>query len=230
MMMESVRRLLYISAACTIAMRFGWRMGGVAMSFSCWRDYRTAGLSSEIIGSCDMKSPTCNEPLHVLFLDLDNGHPRMSEPRTSADVQGGDDWNLKNVTELLHIIQERFDTSDFFLFRTLHGFHAICIDVFTETDVLMIHRFADLERSYDAMSVRRGYWVLRFAAKGKSPPPRFVGVIQSEYGKDAVKSRPHASWLIKGYPESAYRVGIMTENCQLVGGSKVKLDEYGTVI
>jgi len=178
------------------------------LSFSVWRDHRTAGLSSEIIGS---RSPFGE--LHALFLDLD-----------------GDGWNMKNVTELAHLIQAKWNCSDFFLFRTLHGFHAICLDAFPESEILNIHRFADIERSYDAMSVRRGYWVLRFAAKGKSPPPRFIGVVQSEYGMGTPKSRPHASWLIKGYPESAYRVGIITEKSQNIGGSTVKLDEYGTMI
>jgi hypothetical protein len=150
--------------------------GGIALQLNC-RFLRLqkdiGGLMSIVDGE---NKAYDQQQKHIVFIDLDN-------------------VSQEYIEERLVMAQKEFELSDFYLFKTGHGFHAICLDICSIGEILDIHQYIDKERLmiYDLQSLKRGNWVLRFTDKQNSKKPEYIKCIFHKGYKKI--SLTHASFL-----------------------------------
>lgn len=119
---------------------------------------------------------------HIIYLDYD---------RVEADV----------IEAEIEELQELFVLSDFYMFKTGNGYHAVCFDI---VPLYIFKRILD-NSSVDPkfrnmpMIVGKRMWTLRFSKKDNKRP-EFIKDIPSKYSLYK-KSKAHINFFEHIYPE-----------------------------
>jgi len=79
-----------------------------------------------------------------------------------------DDFYMSELTTL----QKKYKLSDFYIFATNKGFHAVCIDKVTLKTFIQIITDSSCDHNYREVPFRHGkkLWTLRFSEKNKTKP------------------------------------------------------------
>jgi hypothetical protein len=87
---------------------------------------------------------------------------------------------------------------------TIGNYHVICPQKFVAAEVVRLQGFTNCDYAYKTMPTRNPYrsWVLRIAAKGVRPKPKFLNIIGPEvFAKEPEVSSAHIGLIEKLYPE-----------------------------
>lgn len=169
-------------------------------------DIRTKGIESRI--------PKTS--LHVVFLDYDNIVAGNYACETIEDAE-------KRLIEELRFLQEEFQIGNFYVFETREGGrHAICLDALTFRDVKDIVDFSSCDLKFKSAPRINEYrcWVLRFSAKGKRAPPKYLYTVESPYEGKNPQSLGHAKYLLN--------FGLKIELKNPIGQEEINTQEYST--
>ena len=170
---------------------------------------------------------TTEEPVHRNrkldakrhFVDCQGIYSSTDDGRTCVFI----DWDSKRpstVRKEIILLQNVFHLSDFYVFKTKHGYHGICADKVTpHTLKKILLRTSCCPQFY--ASAHDTCRVLRFSAKGKSPPPEFVSIMESRFSH-YYKSRAMLNFL-KLYYKIPVQNWLNADDSQ-----QIKVCKYGT--
>jgi hypothetical protein len=141
---------------------------------------------------------------HILMLDYD-------DVLKSVMLRDLDNLRQEGVSAPFYIFttKERKWQGD-----TIGNYHVICPQKFVAAEVVRLQGFTNCDYAYKTMPTRNPYrsWVLRIAAKGVRPKPKFLNVITqqsptsltpliSSIINEPEVSRAHIGLLYKLYPD-----------------------------
>jgi len=100
-----------------------------------------------------------------------------------------DTKNLDWILEQLRRIREFYGLSDFYVFSTRKGFHAVCIDKFSRVSIFEIQNLSLCDKKFMHIGMTRKSWTLRLSEKNMNYP-KFLGILFSNHQSRA-KSHAH---------------------------------------
>lgn len=118
----------------------------------------------------------CKDGSYVIFLDYD-------------DIE-----SFSMIEEEILFLQEEFGLSDFFIFKSNKGFHAICFDKVNLSKLVDIMSASSIDPLYLKVPLKNGgrIWCLRYSKK-KGFNPRFYKSLDSHSSLSTrrIRSRAH---------------------------------------
>ena len=153
-------------------MRFEWRWFRRTFNLSLY----SYGEQGQYVAGITNR---CKDGGYCLFIDYD-------------DVPA--DW----VTDELEWLQEFYQLGDVHLFKTGHGYHAICTQKFRLSELIRILRSTSTDAAYVSVPMRRArkMWTLRISRKAGAVPT-YLRTLKGFRGCE--ESKPHNDVLRKLY-------------------------------